>query len=142
MSDQLPVDNAIDIQPTPEMGRVIRKVDEAIQRLWHADPAAALIADEIRERVADLEVLLPTVALHADEFEDLDLMNTPEDFRALYKGFALHALVVMIDARNLWISASVASFLRDLEQISADVYELRKYVDGLDREQRNFLAQS
>lgn len=133
-------DNAVDLSPTHEMGFAIRQIDGAIQRLWHSDPAAALTADEIRERVADLEMLLPIVALHADEFENLNL-STPEDFRAIYKGFALYALVVMIDARNLWASATVASFVQDLEQISADVYELRKYVDGLDREQRIFLAQ-
>lgn len=131
--------NAIRIQPTPEMERVIKQIDAAVQRVWRGDPAAGLNADEVRERVADLEMLLPQVALHADEFQETEL-STAEDFRALYAGFALHALVVMIDARNLWGATKVSAFFSDLEQISADIYELRKWVDGLDEGQAKYVS--
>jgi hypothetical protein len=133
------LDNAIDFEVSPAMAQAARKIDAAIQRCWHGDPQGGLSADEVRERVADLEVLLPQIALHADEFQDLE-DATPEDFRVLYKGFALYALVVMIDARNLLTDATVAAFVSDLEQISADVYELRKHADGLDDDQRRYLT--
>jgi hypothetical protein len=120
--------NPIAVVTTQAMELCVLGIDDALQRLWQQDPARGLDASELRMRVADLEVLLPEIANHADIFFHSDFREE-EYLNELYLGFALWSLHIMLDARALWAATSVAQFMTELERASNTVYELKKYAD-------------
>lgn len=120
--------NPITVVTTQAMELCVLAIDEALQRLWREDPARGLDASDFRMRVADLEMLLPEIANHADIFFHSDFREE-EYLSELYLGFALWSLHVMLDARALWAATTVAQFVSELERASNTVYELKKYAD-------------
>jgi len=120
------------------MTAAVQRIDASLGLVWSRDPGYGLDVDDLRERVADLELLLPQVAEQADTFFYADMPDS-EHYRALYEGFALHSLLVMLDMRALYVARDLVGFLLHLEDVSRDVYELCKYVEGVDVTQRAWL---